>query len=840
MHLLRVAGTGLRVKLQFSGATEIEGLENGMSLKVVGQYQDRLSKVENYEPVLAVHSVVAAERAPAAQSEISGSKQRRELIDAKGALRTFTVIVNLCSTKANVTTKDIRDNYFKLNPKLNISVPAWYNTCSFGKVNFTAENNIVHDDAITVCPTDLETTCDTDAIALAVEEELNSTGINTRDWNNLVMVIPEEFSNCWSDWGGMASKTMLPPRNYGWQWNKADALEVALVTHELGHNLNLDHAMIIRNGSPVEYGDCTDPLGSSEMSCYNAPHSWSLYWMDIVPGGDLGTGELGALNTSRSYVLPPNMSNRTNMVRIRAEWAPSALWYWVQYQPIQPPYYPDNPIRCTTFNCVNIYSWRGIRDGLGGGTGMTTHLACLGNGLPAVWTSDDDQLRVVVLNATTAGAGVEVCRVAPGQLCPIEKASAALPPPFVPPTYPPPPPVDSPPTKTPPPAVPPPPPPMLLNVTRNASATFGPLFIRTASSVTPTQRKLVELPPQTSHERDLSIGQANRRTLFRALTVLQGAGEGSGRRPKALAGNCLAFLEPEYLWNPRPLITASCKTTWALKGYTFVNGSSNSTLYQLVSYTAGGCLTLNYPFNATDIYTCVPGWASQLWVLTGGTTSGSYVIQSVASTKALVVVNGNLPLGTTSDLTNPNASFVFVTPQAPTSIVKFETAPLVVFQLAFNASAQVIAPSGYLCMGIQEVPMDEDGTQFDYAPVTAACSNYTSSLFVRHPSSTPGYYYLESVAQNDSCVSCNDTAGPLSMFPCSYSDNSFWWLMVSESGVTTCSSVANAKLSMGPLYNQVALAVPLNASLGYFQGNYTWLPGEVGSNLIMPVGLREE
>lgn len=96
-------------------------------------------------------------------------------------------------------------------------------------------------------------------------------------------------------------------------WLNGDIANYPLsgVMHEMGHNMNLQHAAF--NGD--EYADHSCIMGIiGSQRCFGAPNAWASGWARTIPGGDLA----GSMPTGESLVSP----TRFPAYLVPAWWSP--------------------------------------------------------------------------------------------------------------------------------------------------------------------------------------------------------------------------------------------------------------------------------------------------------------------------------------------------------------------------------------------------------------------------------------------------------------------------------------------------------------------------------------
>ena len=123
-------------------------------------------------------------------------------------------------------------------------------------------------------------TCDFFKWADDATAAASQAGINVSSFFHRLYILPSNV-NC--PWAGIADLGCGAACE---AWVVAGGDITALMAHELGHNLGINHSSTNLNnaGSISEYGDASDFMGPASNRQLNAPHRDQLQWFQSFPG----------------------------------------------------------------------------------------------------------------------------------------------------------------------------------------------------------------------------------------------------------------------------------------------------------------------------------------------------------------------------------------------------------------------------------------------------------------------------------------------------------------------------------------------------------------------------
>jgi hypothetical protein len=171
-----------------------------------------------------------------------------------------------------------------------------------------------------------KTVCDTATLATQARNAATSAGADLSAFRRFVYVFPRNACT----WAGLGTVGGNP--SHAWL---NGLLTMALVTHEMGHNLGLYHSHALDCSNPtactsIEYGDVLDVMGQSVSGHYNAFQKERLGWL-----GTAGMPPVTTVQTSGSYAIAPFESVGTSpkALKVLKSTDPTTgarTWYYVE------------------------------------------------------------------------------------------------------------------------------------------------------------------------------------------------------------------------------------------------------------------------------------------------------------------------------------------------------------------------------------------------------------------------------------------------------------------------------------------------------------------------------
>lgn len=195
----------------------------------------------------------------------------------QGNQNTLVIMANFSDAAIPCTAADLQSRLFASGGS---SLNQGYLESSGGLVSFSGK--VVGPFAIGYASTG---TCDPDAWSAALDSAARAAGVEPSAYARVSYAMPKNASCGWS---GLASLGGTPPTR---SWVQSCA-STGVFTHELGHNLNFNHA-----STPTsEYGDYTDPMGAAMQVQFNAANRVMAGWVPASQIADVAAGGSHALS----------------------------------------------------------------------------------------------------------------------------------------------------------------------------------------------------------------------------------------------------------------------------------------------------------------------------------------------------------------------------------------------------------------------------------------------------------------------------------------------------------------------------------------------------------------
>jgi hypothetical protein len=240
-------------------------------------------------------------------------------------ITSITILPTMCNTPAVLTKSLLNSRYFNkyAKPK-EITYQMYHQICSFNKLLFLPENNIIVDNIKIPCKGKFNSeTYDTDNKCDSAElygwmadalKQVAARGIDLKKYKRKVLIMPRRKCG----WAGMG--TLGCGSSCDVWINGIDPNDLTILFHEMLHNVGLQHSN--RNISWVnsEYGDCTDPMGCgwppvplTTLMCLNAPQQLKAGWSYLKENINFNNFPSGQFIKK---TLPSMSVTDTNMIRI--------------------------------------------------------------------------------------------------------------------------------------------------------------------------------------------------------------------------------------------------------------------------------------------------------------------------------------------------------------------------------------------------------------------------------------------------------------------------------------------------------------------------------------------
>lgn len=285
-YFVRSFATHELFELGFDGLPSAE-LLTGRHVTVRGRRQNSVIWVKD--------AVALSDTNTSAQS--SGTVAAAPILTERSAV---VILINLTDATlcADVTTCTYSPTYVAGKMFTDAqSVRTLYLNSSYQQVTFRTDSNN-DGQADVVGPYNLaysKVGCNWSQWGSAADSAATGAGVNLGQYQHKVYVISSATqSDC--GWAGLAYVG-------GSQAYVSEPQSMMVYAHELGHNLNMAHAGTDPendNVMNVEYGDSSDPMGSSRaVHNFNGPHTYQMGWFNAFANA------VQSVATSGSYQVAP-------------------------------------------------------------------------------------------------------------------------------------------------------------------------------------------------------------------------------------------------------------------------------------------------------------------------------------------------------------------------------------------------------------------------------------------------------------------------------------------------------------------------------------------------------
>ncbi|KAG2423672.1 hypothetical protein HYH02_015287 [Chlamydomonas schloesseri] len=261
---------------------------------------------------------------PAAAEGNSTTSGKDFVVDGKAVnITSIVMLATVCGALPRISLDKLRSTLFNADQASavntrNVTLQHYYATCSYGKIQFRPENNLVT--TVNLPCTALyqtsasgvqtwyksQTSCDAPELYGWMRDGLTQAATNlglasTTPYKRKVLFLPNRQA---CDWPGMASVGCDTSCNTWINQMSPTNVDVQVLFQELGHNIGLQHANRWIDGVNQEYEDFTDPMGTGwvenddfqnkTMICLGAAEAYKAGWAlpaasfnlteDLVPG----------------------------------------------------------------------------------------------------------------------------------------------------------------------------------------------------------------------------------------------------------------------------------------------------------------------------------------------------------------------------------------------------------------------------------------------------------------------------------------------------------------------------------------------------------------------------
>jgi hypothetical protein len=247
-------------------------------------------------------------------------------------ISSITWILNICGNTVVPSRELIESKWFSSSAAAaaNSAVPTMqglYQECSYGKVRFSRDTNIVVGPIDVPCKGFMtggfaydSSQCGGVEVYAWAEYAENYTrnvlGIDLAKYSRRVSVLSKGASCPWAGLGSVGCGSWC------YTWVVGDyAASLNTAFHEMGHNLGMQHSTTPGN----EYGDGSCSMGSCcNLRCFNAPQLWRNGWSESNPETFNASRPIPAGVWTPRTILATAVSPTRQTVRITPAWAAAA------------------------------------------------------------------------------------------------------------------------------------------------------------------------------------------------------------------------------------------------------------------------------------------------------------------------------------------------------------------------------------------------------------------------------------------------------------------------------------------------------------------------------------
>lgn len=246
-----------------------------------------------------------------------------------------------------------------------------------------------------------QASCDVFQIETAARQAATAAGVDVSAYSHYVYVFPNTTA---CPWGGLGTVGGNP----GSVWING-GLRVASVSHELGHNLGLQHSHGLECGAAsvgasctsVDYGDLLDVMGSTNPGHFNAFQKERLGWLNTGGLPPITTVQASGTFTLSAYEAAGTSAKALKILKSTDPTTGAKTWYYVEYRTAT-----GSDSFIATINGTNVPNGVVVHTGTDGGASSLLDMTPASS---IYYTYDwNDPALPVGQSYTDAGAGVTI------------------------------------------------------------------------------------------------------------------------------------------------------------------------------------------------------------------------------------------------------------------------------------------------------------------------------------------------------------------------------------------------------------------------------------------------